>query len=112
MNNLETSAETYRAMYDNFMKRYAEANEQQHFPYTEAKVLTKATPPIKRTYSKSLLIIAMTPFIGLALGVGLGALGDFFDREFRTSNQIEALLDVACIALVPLKGKPKTRSET
>ena len=46
MNNLETSAETYRAMYDNFMKRYAEANEQQHFPYTEAKVITKATPPI------------------------------------------------------------------
>jgi polysaccharide biosynthesis transport protein len=104
--NLETSAATLKTLYDNFVRRYAEASEQQSFPYTEARVITEAVPPIKRTYRKSLLIVAMTPFIGLVFGIGLGALLDFLDRGFRTSSEIEAMLGLACIALVPLQRNP------
>jgi polysaccharide biosynthesis transport protein len=107
---LETAAETYKTLYENFVKRYSEAIEQQAFPYTEARLLTKATPPISRTYRKSLLIIAMTPLMGLVFGIGLGALRDFFDRGFRTSDQIEAMLGLPCIALVPLQRKPKKKT--
>jgi succinoglycan biosynthesis transport protein ExoP len=106
--DLETSAATYKTLYDNFVRRYSEATEQQSFPYTEARVLTAAVPPIKRTYHKSLLIVAMMPFMGLAFGVGLGALLDFFDRGFRTSNQIETMLGLPCIDLVPLQAAPTT----
>jgi succinoglycan biosynthesis transport protein ExoP len=104
--DLETSAATYKTLHDNFVRRYSEATEQQSFPYTEARVLTAAVPPIKRTYHKSLLIVAMMPFIGLAIGVGLGALLDFFDRGFRTSSQIESMLGLTCIDLVPLQANP------
>jgi polysaccharide biosynthesis transport protein len=79
------------------------------FPYTQARVITQAAPPIRRTYTKSFFIVAMTPLLGLAFGVGLGVLADFLDRGFRTSSQIEAMLGVACIALVPLQGKQKKR---
>jgi len=110
---LETSAATYKTLYDNFVKRYSEATEQQSFPYTEARVVTEAMPPIKRgeTYRKRLLIAAMMPFIGLALGIGLGALLDFLDRGFRTSSQIETMLGLACIDLVPLQGDPVNKTE-
>ncbi|MGB8399552.1 polysaccharide biosynthesis tyrosine autokinase [Bradyrhizobium sp.] len=113
LGDLETSAETYKTLYDDFVKRYREATEQQSFPYTEARLITKAVPPIRSTYRKNLLIVAMTPFMGLVLGIGLGALLDFFDRGFRTSSQIEATLGLACIALVPLQGKQgkKTASQ-
>ncbi len=104
--NLETSAATYKTLYDNFVRRYAEASEQQSFPYTEATLITEAVPPIKRTYHKSMLIAAMTPFIGLVFGIGLGALLDFLDRGFRTSSEIESILGLACIALVPLQREP------
>jgi succinoglycan biosynthesis transport protein ExoP len=90
LRGLETSADTYKTVHDNFVKRYTEATEQQSFPYTEARLITKAVPPIKRTYRKSLLIVAMTPLMGLVLGIGLGALRDFADRGFRTSSQIES----------------------
>src|SRR5262249_29363614 len=111
LHELETSAQTYKRLYDNFLKRYTEAVEQQSFPYTEARLITKATPPIRRTYRKSLLIVAMTPLMGLFLGVGLGAVRDFLDRGFRTSNQTESLLDLPCIALVPLQKKPANKTE-
>jgi succinoglycan biosynthesis transport protein ExoP len=102
--DLETSAATYKTLYDNFVRRYSEATEQQSFPYTEARVVTEAVPPLKRgeTYRKRLLIVAMMPFMGLAFGIGLGALLDFLDRGFRTSSQIETMLGLACIELVPL----------
>ena len=103
--NLEISASTYKTMYDNFVRRYAEATEQQSFPYTEARLITEAVAPIKRTYKKSLLIVALTPFIGLVFGIGLGALLDFLDRGFRTTSEIETMLGLACIALVPLQRK-------
>src|SRR5262249_49025137 len=105
LRDLESSAQTYKTLYNNFLKRYAEAVEQQSFPYTEARLITKATPPIKRTYRKSLLIVAATPLMGLFLGLGLGALRDFLDRGFRTSHQIETMLDLPCIALVPWQNK-------
>lgn len=111
--NLETSAATYKTLYDNFVRRYAEATEQQSFPYTEVRLITEATPPIKRNYGKRLLIVAMTPFLGLVFGIGLGALLDFLDRGFRTSSEIESMLGLACIALVPLQRNPadKTKSQ-
>ena len=111
LRNLETSAQNYKALYDNFLKRYTEAIEQQSFPYTEARLLTKATPPIKRSYQKSLLIVAMTPLVGLFFGIGLGALRDFLDRGFRTSGQIESLLGLRCLALIPLQKKPRNKAK-
>jgi succinoglycan biosynthesis transport protein ExoP len=108
--NLETSAATYKTLYDNFVRRYAEATEQQSFPYTEASLITKAVPPIKRTYKKSLLIVAMTPFLGLVFGVGLGALLDLLDRGFRTSSEVESMLGLPCIAIVPLQREPADKS--
>ena len=111
LTNLEASAATYKTLYDNFVRRYTEATEQQSFPYTEARVITEAVPPIKRTYRKSLLIVAMTPFLGLVFGIGLGALLDFLDRGFRTSSEIESMLGLTCIALVPLQRKPADKTK-
>lgn len=112
LGDLKSSAETYKTLYDNFVKRYTEAIEQQSFPYTEARLITKAVPPMRRTYRKSLLIVAMTPFMGLVLGIGLGALLDFVDRGFRTSSQIESMLGLACIALVPLQRKQENKTNS
>ena len=43
LRDLESSAQTYRALYDNFLQRYMESIQQQSFPITEARVITKAS---------------------------------------------------------------------
>ena len=110
LRQLEASAQEYKKLYDNFLNRHSEAVEQQSFPYAEARLITSASPPMHRSYRKTLLISALFPIAGVFLGFGIGAAREFMDRGIRTSLQVEALLDMKCLSLIPLRenGKAKT----
>ena len=108
LHNLQASAETYRALYDNFLQRYMESVQQQSFPVSEARLITQATPPLHKSSPKTILIMALAAVGGLMLGVALGFLRDLSDRVFRTTGQIEEGLKADCISVIPLvKGLPK-----
>ena len=109
LHDLESSAQTYRALYDNFLQRYMESVQQQSFPVTESRLITQATRPLIKSSPRSWLILAIAAMGGLVLGAGVGVLRDISDRVFRTTGQVEELLNVDCVAVVPLiKGPPKT----
>src|SRR5215831_9137257 len=71
LHELESAAQSYRSLYDNFLQRYMESVQQQSFPITEARLITKATPPDQRDYRKALMALAAVPVGGLCLGLGL-----------------------------------------
>jgi succinoglycan biosynthesis transport protein ExoP len=102
LHNLESSAQTYRALYDNFLQRYMESVQQQSFPISESRVISKAKRPLGKSAPKSMLDLALAGLAGLILGGGLGILRDISDRVFRTPAQIEEHLRADCISLVPL----------
>jgi succinoglycan biosynthesis transport protein ExoP len=102
LHDLESSAQSYKALYDNFLQRYMESVQQQTFPITEARVITAASPPFQKSSPKALLILSMCTFIGLVMGMGVGRLRDLLDRVFRTSAQIEEILQAPCISIVPV----------
>jgi len=114
LRKLESSAQSYQTMYDNFLRRYTESVEQQSFPTTDARVLNRASPPQGRNYKKTLVVSAAMPFIGVFLGLGIGMLRELGDRVFRTGKQVESRLQSSCIALVPVLKDDEvkdTRSE-
>jgi succinoglycan biosynthesis transport protein ExoP len=108
LRQLESSAQEYGKLYDNFLSRHTEAVEQQSFAYTEARLITRASPPMRRSYRKTVLIIALFPFAGLFFGVGIGALREFMDRGLRTSSQVETMLGLDCLSLIPLRENDNT----
>ncbi len=57
-------------MYDNFLQRYMESVQQQSFPITEARVISAATAPLKKSYPKTLIILAVALLSGLMLSFG------------------------------------------
>ena len=101
LRQLESAAQTYRALYDNFQQRYMDSVQQQSLPTTEARVITRASQAVKAS-PKSLLILAGATFGGLVLGLGLAMLREISDRVFRTGKQVEAQLQTECLAIVPL----------
>ena len=101
LRDLESSAQTYRALYDNFLQRYMESVQQQSFPITEARVITQASQPLRQSAPRPFFVLAISGFTGLLLGLGLARLRDLSDQVFRTSDQVEALLRTDCLAVLP-----------
>ncbi len=79
-----------------------ESVQQQSFPITEARVISGATPPTQQSSPSTRRVLAISGLGALILGFGIAKLRELSDRVFRTSGQIESLLQTHCIALVPL----------
>ena len=109
LRELDSNAQTYRAMYDSFLQRYMEAVQQQSFPITEARLISPASRPLKKSDPKGSLVLAVSLAGGLILAFGGAYLRELGDRVFRTSSQIEDLLQVNCLAVVPAIKATKSK---
>jgi len=104
LRELESTAQSYQAMYDNFLQRYMESVQQQSFPITEARVISAATTPLVKSYPKSLVVLAASLLGGLMLAFGAAMARELTDKVFRTTGQVEDVLGANCIAILPALG--------
>jgi polysaccharide biosynthesis transport protein len=102
LKDLDSKAQTFRAIHDNFVQRYMESLQQQSFPYTEARVISRAGPPASKSQPNSVLVMAAASVGGLLLSFGIAILIDISERGFRTPDQVESGLRTSCLAVVPL----------
>lgn len=101
LRELDSNAQSYQAMYDNFLQRYMESVQQQSFPITEARVISAATTPLVKSYPKTLIILAAALLGSIVLGFGVAMAREFTDKVFRTTAQVEDVLSASCIAILP-----------
>jgi succinoglycan biosynthesis transport protein ExoP len=106
----ESRAKELRGLYDSLLQRYVGSVQQDNFPVSETRVIAPAAPPQTKSKPKTLLVLAIGVLGGLAFGVGLGLLRDLMDRVFRTSTQIEDVLELPCLSMVPLLNGSKSAS--
>lgn len=117
LRQLQSTAQTYKTIYDNFLQRYMESVQQQSFPNTEARLISSASRPLEKNSPRALIVLTITCLGGAAFGFGIGALRDMSDRVYRSGDQVESGLRIDCIALVPLlttskdPAKPVSRPE-
>ena len=52
MRALESSSQAYRSMHENFLQRYTETLQQQSFPYSEARIISPASPPAEQEWAE------------------------------------------------------------
>ncbi|WP_407192941.1 polysaccharide biosynthesis tyrosine autokinase [Bradyrhizobium sp. STM 3566] len=109
LRELESTAQSYQSMYDNFLQRYMESVQQQSFPITEARVISAATMPLKKSYPKPLIVLAVGLFSGLMLSFGVAMARELTDQVFRTTQQVEEILGTSCLAILPAVGSSAAR---
>lgn len=102
LKQLESAAQSYRALYDSFLQRYMETVQQQSFPLTEARIVTQATPPLKKSKPRSGLTVLGAMLGGALVGFAIGWIRDRADKTLRTAADVEASFGIACVASVPL----------
>ncbi|PWU02815.1 MAG: hypothetical protein C5B53_01250 [Candidatus Melainabacteria bacterium] len=107
LRELENIAKNLRTTYDDnasFLQRDIEQLQQQSMPTSGARIISLALPPLKRSSPKTSLLVGGAALAGLMLGFAIGFFRDMADRTCRSREQIEAILDVPCITMVPRLG--------
>lgn len=106
---LESTAQSYRTYYDNFLQHYTESVQQQTSPVSETRIISYATGTYK-SHPSLPRILALTLFGGLALGFGFSLLRESLDGAFRTADQVQSSLQIECLALIPAIKFPRAEN--
>lgn len=105
LRELERSSEAYKNLYQTFLQRYQEAVQQQSFPVSEARIITRPKKPQDPSYPRKLLILVLFGFLGAVTGSFVGAIRELRDRYFRTADQVRDVLDVEYLGSLPLASE-------
>ncbi len=107
---LESSAKIYHAIYNSFLQRYMEAIQQQSFPITDARVISSAAAPTRKSKPITSLVLAIAATMGIIASVGVASLREATDGVFRTGQQAEQVLRAKCLSVIPRATAQAVRS--
>lgn len=111
MEELDSTAQTYRRIYESYLMAYTEAVQKQSYPVTNARIITAATPPLRKSYPKTQLIFAFGGLMGYLAGLGIAFFRHKIDRSVWGPQQIREEAGVECLASIPSLARPTSHSQ-
>jgi capsular exopolysaccharide synthesis family protein len=102
--SLMATAQAQNRAYDTFqnLSRYSRTVEQQAFPSTEARVVTRAEPPLTRSGPLIGLTLLFSAIAGCGLGMVVAYAREHLGGTVRTRQHVERDLNVRCLGFLPL----------
>jgi succinoglycan biosynthesis transport protein ExoP len=98
---LEREALSERELLETYLNRVKEITSQAKAQQPDARIISRAVLPQDPTYPKRALIFGVAGFAAMLLG-SLAVFGlERLDNTFRSSEQIEELVGLATLGLVP-----------
>lgn len=101
LRDLESAADTYRSLYNNFLEKLQNATQNQSFPISEARLISTATKPDRKSSPRTILALMGGLASGLCLGFGLAFAREFLNDVLRTPGEVEEELGVKCLGVLP-----------
>jgi len=71
LDELESTALTYRKMFESALQAFTEAEQRQSYPVSNARIISTAIKPISKSSPKRLRAIAIAGVAGILLGLGV-----------------------------------------
>ena len=104
LRNLESAADTYRTLYNNFLQKLQEATQNESFPISESRVIATAVTPDKKSSPKTALVLLGGVLAGLCFGVGGACAREMLSQVIRTPSEIENEIGMRCVGTLPDVG--------
>jgi succinoglycan biosynthesis transport protein ExoP len=101
LQELQREAEANKTLYENFLSKFKQTSAQEDIQQPDARVVTTATPPAAPSFPNKTLLIGLAFIVSIFIGIGVAFIVERMDNGFRTADQIEHLLGLATLGLVP-----------
>jgi succinoglycan biosynthesis transport protein ExoP len=75
--------------------------QEQSFPITDARIITRAAVPLTKSRPKTALTLVASLMLGVMAGAGLALGRGLLDRRIRTKNQVEQNFGANCLGVLP-----------
>lgn len=98
---LQREANANRALYETFLNRFKETNEQQEFQRPDARVISSADKPNEKSAPKTKMLLAIALLLSAGAGLTLIFVLESLDKGFRSMDQLEAATGMPALGLVP-----------
>lgn len=115
LRELEQASEALHTLYNSVQQKYIEITKVQSetLPVQDARVVTRAAPPLGKNMKKSFLALVGGLAMGLLLGAGTTLATELYPAGFRSSDQIKQATGFYCVNIVaaeiPKKSAKKAR---
>lgn len=105
LKQLQRESDANRTLYETFLGRFKQVNEQSGMQEADSRVIARAEPPLQTSFPNKLVFLLIGILGGIGLGVTTAFMIEYFDRGFRGMPQIEDILNLTALGMVPaLKG--------
>jgi polysaccharide biosynthesis transport protein len=101
MRDIESSADTFRQLYSNFLQKFQEmnTNQTQAIAIEDARIVTRASPALNRNSRRASAVLAGSLIMGLLLGAGAAIARELTADVFRTPNVVRDVTGIHCVML-------------
>ena len=108
LEELESTAATYRRIYESYLQAFTESVQRQSFPVADARVITPATKPLTKSSPKTMMLLAFGTMLGALAGIGISFVRHVFDSTIRVARHVVEAANVDCLGDVPSYSAPSS----
>ncbi len=101
LRELQREAEAARTIYQSFLLRARETMEAANVDTTNARIITRALPPLQKSWPPTLLLLIGASFAGFSLGASGALAQEYLRPSLYTPDQARDLVDAAVLGVIP-----------
>jgi uncharacterized protein involved in exopolysaccharide biosynthesis/Mrp family chromosome partitioning ATPase len=109
LKELQRDLDAVRSVYANYLVRAQETREQANVNSTDARIITHALPPLKRSWPPTRLLLAGALFAGAGLGAGIALLAESLAPTLLSVRQAQTMTGAPAIGILPPEAKRARR---
>ncbi|PWC84601.1 hypothetical protein TSH100_17280 [Azospirillum sp. TSH100] len=106
LRELEREAQANRILYETFLSRFKETDQQETIQQPDARIISFSERPRSPTSPKKFMLIMAATLAGMMSAIVLVLLVEKFDNTIRTKDQLEQLTGLPALGLVPQINVP------
>ena len=101
LRELQREADANKLLYENFLTRFKQTRTEEDIQQADARLVSSALPPRVPSFPKKGVLIGFSFLGSIFVGIAGAFLLERLDNGFRNSEQVEKLLGVPTLGLVP-----------